>query len=358
MTDRLATDSAPIGNPAPRPLPQYESARVEYQARFDAAREQLKLLATKHVKLVWLRTVCFVVALASFILGYGGDTYRGPLQVVAWLAAIVFLYAIVRHEHLRLQTLMHKSDERLFLRLLARLDRKWAELPETKLLGEFSGLTFADDLDVAGGASLLTLLSLTGTAPGNQTLQSWIANPPSWHEVKQRQASVRLLKDQRDLRLSIIKTVIATSDASGASDRQYGLPAWARSEAWLPRHRFAHALSYIGPALVVGGLVALLVANSSGEQAAGNMAVNAAAITLGLGFLINILVTISWGSWLHDIFLQVTGEHRAVYHMGEVFQAFSQLPRDDGLLSAVRHAAVESPTSRSAGFLAYYGSCD
>ncbi len=318
-------------------------ARSEYEAGVAHARERIAELATKNLSLVWIRTICFVLALICLVFGYAGDEYRGLLQCVGWLAAAGFMLAIVRHEHLRQATLMHKSDQRLFDRLLARLDRRWADLPESKLLPEYAELNFADDLDVAGNASLLTWLNLAGTLPGNRTLQKWIAETPSWQQVFPRQRAVQLLKDQRALRLSIIKTVTASSDGS---EDVYGLPKWAASPAWLPQNVLAHVLSYIGPTLVLAGAAVL----AAGSLWAANSFINTGAILLGLGFLINILVTVFWGSWIHDIFQQVTGQHRAVYQFADVFESFEHLPDDGGLLTDIRQAAIDSPTSARRGF--------
>lgn len=324
-------------------MENFATARAEYEARLARAQEQIAELKTKSTTFVWVRTSTFIVALIGLTLGYGGESLRWFWQILGWLSAVAFLVAIVRHESLRLQMLRHRGDERLFQRLLARLDRNWTQLPEQQLLGEYSDLIFADDLDVAGSASLLSLLNLAGTPPGRRTLQQWLAETPAWPDVCKRQAAVKLLKDRRALRLSIIRTVNASSDGS---EDVYGLPNWANSPPWLPQHRLAHGLSYLGPAMVLGG-AALLAGAIFGQLP---WLVNAGIILLGGGFLINILVTVAWGSWIHDIFQQVTGQHQAVYRFADVFEAFEDLPDDQGLLTDIRRAATESPTSARRGF--------
>jgi len=322
-------------------------ARAEYDTQLALARDQLAILSAQKAKLVWLRTGCFLIAPLCFFLGYAGESYPRVFQTVAWLATAAFLFEIVRHEHLRLRTLMYQSDERLFLRLVSRLDRDWTNIPTMRLLPEFSKLTVADDLDVAGDASLLSLLSLCSTLPGKQTLQGWIAKTPNWLEVQQRQAAVQLLRERRDLRLSIIKTVMASSEGrDDTHESTYGLPNWAVSPNWLSQHRFAVMLSYFGPVLVAAGLIGLALSIGTENEIGSNVS----AIVLGSGFLTNILVTVLWGSWLHGIFLQVTGKHQAAYHLAKVFESFDDLPQDNGLLTEIRRTALESTKSARRGF--------
>lgn len=320
------------------------SARAEYQQHFEFASHRLHELQQRHVVLVWIRTALFAMALVGLFLGYGGASYARVWLTGGWLAFVGFFVAIVWHEHLRLAQLQHQSDQRLFDRLLARLDRNWSELPEERPLDKLSALTCADDLDVAGGASLLSLLSLAGTTPGRHTLQAWLADRPTWQQVERRQRAVQKLIDERPLRLSIIKTVIANCDGE---DDVYRLPQWAASPQWLPRHRVAHGLSYVGPGLIAAGIAAVIwVVGRSEAGALSNVAVG----LLGGGLLINLLVTVLWGSWLHDIFQQATGTHQATFQFASVFRSFAQLPPDGGYLDEIRHITTEREDSAVVGF--------
>lgn len=294
--------------------------------------------------MVWIRTLCFVVAAVCLFLGYGNVGYSFALLTIGWLAVVAFFVAIIWHENLRLAQLRHTSEGRLFERLLARLDRNWTKLPDPELLPEYRDLSCADDLDVAGPASLLSFVSLTGTFPGRRVLQGWLAENPSWSQVQKRQLAVQQLVEQRELRLAIIKTVIANSDGS---EDVYGLPKWAADPAWLPQHRLPHGLSYLGPGLIAAGIVAVLVTLASGER---SILPNVAVGLLGSGLLINLLVTVFWGSWIHDIFQQVTGTHRASFQFADVFRSFSQLPRDGGHLDEIRRVTTESEDCATRGF--------
>jgi predicted ATPase len=300
-------------------------------------------MQTRSRRMVWVRTGLFFTAAIGLLLGYAGVENRGMLLLAGWLAAAGFMVAIVWHEHLRLQVDELTSHQNLFVRLLARLNRDWDALAPQRLLPEFSQLAFTDDLDVGGHASLLQLLNLAGTLPGRRTLQSWLTQVPDWRAVTERQKAVLALRDKRALRLSIIKTVTASSDGS---EDIYGLPKWAEEPRWLPRHRVAHALSWLGPACVAGGAVTLAIGLMSETQAVAN----GGAMALLAGIVVNLLVTIFWGSWIHEIFLRVTGQHRAAFQFSGVFQAFEHLPPDDGLLDGIRQASTEGKQSAVTGF--------
>lgn len=320
-----------------------QTARQSYEASLAHALHAIELLQSRNFRLIWVRTVLFSMAAVGLFLGYFGEFETNLLLILGWLSAAGFFAAIVRHEHLRLARMRHESDANLYRHLLARLDRNWESVPEQKLQAELSGLAFADDLDVGGPASLLGLLCLATTPLGKGTLQNWIAETPSWPVVRERQTAVKALTPERDFRLRVIKTIRSASD--GTED-VYGLPAWGRTPNWLPAHRIAHILSYIGPAIVIGSIAAFVF--FMGQKS--TQLVNIAAISLGVGFVLNILITVFWGSWIHDIFQRVTGEHSAVFQFADVFASFRELPRDDGKLDVIRRIAVEDENCAMTGF--------
>ncbi|GAB5404501.1 MAG: MutS family DNA mismatch repair protein [Aureliella sp.] len=324
----------PIGN---------ESARDEYVASRDAAEMEVESLSQRLTRLVWLRTLLFFVAAGLLLVGYLDSRAPWLVVVLGWLAAFAFLVAIVVNEHYRIEKLRQTAKRAMFLELLARLDRNWQELPEEQLLPENQTLAFADDLDVAGSSSLLALASLAVTRPGKETLQAWIGNVPDWEEVKRRQNAVQALVPERKLRLNLIGELRAASD--GTED-VYGLPSWAESPDWRKEHPIATTFSYIGPACVVLGLVGFVLGAAQGER----WIINASGAVIGIGFAINILLTILCGSWLHDIFQRVTGQHNAVYSFSSVFAAFEKLPSDGDILDQVRQQTTGSATAATTGF--------
>lgn len=318
-------------------------AKAHYQTEKEIAESAIAEIQAKSTTMVWVRAVLFVVSAVSLVLGYLGEFYAALTIPVGWVVGFGFLVAIVRHEALRLSRIQWESNEQLYVHLLARLDRNWEAIRDQQLLPEFESVTYADDLDIAGDASLLSLVSLTGTEAGSQTLQQWLLSAPTDLQLQVRQRAVQKLSSERKLRLEVVKRIRSTD--AGVKDI-YGLPAWGRSPDWLPKHRFAHLLSYVGPTLIGVGLIAWFILLGSEQR----ILINSAACVVGAGLLMSLLLTIFWGGWIHDIFQKVTGEHRAVFEYASVFEMLGQLPDDDGLLSAAKRAATEGNINAVKGF--------
>lgn len=305
-------------------------------------------LSQRQTKMVWLRTILCALALIGLGVGYLTNYSTVPLRLLGWIAGGGFLVAIVLHEHMRLARMQLESDQRLCEHLLARLDRTWEDIPPQELLPEFQTLAYADDLDLAGKAGLLSLVGLARTYPGRRKLQAWMSDPTSWPEILRRQQAVQTLASDRDLRLKVLQSVQSTSTKKF---QPYGLPDWASGEAWLPQHPLAHVLSFIGPGLVIVAILTI----AGGSLAAASQVTITGAILLAAGFLVNIAVTIVWGSWIHDIFQRVTGEHRACHQFAGLFELMSDLPisskgEEKTILDEIRYVASESPKCAVAGF--------
>ncbi|HBE70562.1 MAG TPA: hypothetical protein DDW52_20645, partial [Planctomycetaceae bacterium] len=168
-----------------------ETAYEAYQRLKIAAESENTALEQTMTKLLWLRTALFLST--AFCLGFGYFSSGAPplLRYGGWILAFGFLVAILFHEHFRLRLLACKARQQLYRELIARLDRNWEQVPESELLPEFRDMHIADDLDVAGGASLLSLISLAVTLPGRRCLQSWLAEVPAWEDVRARQSAVQ-----------------------------------------------------------------------------------------------------------------------------------------------------------------------
>ena len=329
MTDRSPANS---GN-----------ARAFYESEKSLAESEIAIIQGKASTMVWVRAVLFVGAATCLILGYFGEFQSAIMLPVGWVFAFGFFVAIVRHEALRLARVRWESNEQLYQHLLARLDRNWSDIADVELLPEYESVIYVDDLDISGDASLLSLISLTGTAAGAKTLQEWLLTAPTKEELHKRQTAVELLAKERGLRLEIVKRIRSTD--SGVKD-VYALPAWAQSADWLPRHRFAHTLSYVAPVLVFAGLALWFILLGSEQR----ILINTAACIVGAGLMLSLLLTIFWGGGIHDIFQKVTGEHKAVFEYATVFEMLGKLPEDDGLLSHAKRVATEGDTNAVQGF--------
>jgi predicted ATPase len=320
------------------------AARERYRERLQQIAATRRRLDERNRLFVILRTVLFFAAAIVLAAGYLGAEPRGILLAIGWSAAALFLVAITAHEHVRLREVTALRQAKLYERLLARLDRRWSDI---SLLGSaYAGRSsLADDLDLFGEASLWQLLGLPGTALGRKTLCQWLLAVPDWAVVRERQAAVKELRDASQERESILERIASITE--GAEDA-VRLAEWAAGPRWLPTHRLAHILSYVGPVLVLCGALALFVATV--PQEANNVAMWIAAGLLGAGLAVNLLLTLGWGSWLHDIFVRVTGPNRDAQQLSHVFEQIGSLPGTSPRIAHIREQASRGERSAVAGF--------
>lgn len=325
-------------------MSESESARDRYSRRMQELAADSRRLADRNGYFVLLRTILFFAAAILLCSGYIGAEPRGLLLTIGWASAALFLAAITAHELLRLTELTAQRQRKLYERLLARLDRRWDHLAAIPS-GATERSALADDLDLFGSASLWQLLVLPSTGFGRQTLCNWLLNVPSWTQLIERQAAVKELRDAALPRERIIDLIATISD--GADDATQ-LAHWAAGPRWLPRHRLAHILSYVGPLLVAVGVVALTLANMQSEPDV--RALWLAVGLLGGGFAVNLLLTLGWGSWLHDIFLKVTGSNRDAQQLSAVFEEIGRLPGSSAIVVQLRERASQGDRSAVHGF--------
>ncbi len=318
-------------------------ARQEYQTQLSAAERTAQEIEKQLATLVWVRTVLFFLSAGCLIFGYFGEVARAINVPLGWLFGAGFLVVIVWNEHRRLAHLSALNDVALFKRLIARLDRRWQELTAVEFLPDAPDLACSDDLDVAGDHGLMALMNLTGTYPGLKQLQDWIAVTPTWPQVKQRQSATRALVPMRDFRLELIRRIANTNFAT---KMPYGLAEWAAKPSWLQQHRFAHGISYLFPAVLIVGAIIMLI----GQQRDDQMWMRVGLGCLATGAIANILITMLWGSWIHDIFQRVCGEHHASSQFAEIFKMMEKLPVDGGILSDSKRIMIQQPDSAVRGF--------
>lgn len=323
---------------------QTGGARERYESRLNDISQLQAQLEKRNGVFVIVRTVLFFGAAILLSAGYLGAEPRGMLLIVGWTLAAAFLVAITAHEHIRLTDVSAARRKKLYERLLARMDRRWDALTVIPSgVAEQSAL--ADDLDLFGPASLWQLLALPSTGFGRKTLGNWILQVPAAAELKARQLAVQQLQPAYAQREEILDSIATISD--DASDAT-ALATWAAEPAWLPAHRVAHLLSWIGPALIVLGVVSFAIANMATEPS--NTSLWIAVGMIGAGLAINLILTMGWGSWMHDIFLRVTGSNRDAQQLSHVFAAIGQLPGNSPILEQIRQSASQGEQSAVEGF--------
>ncbi|MBX3423836.1 MAG: hypothetical protein KF752_19950 [Pirellulaceae bacterium] len=318
-------------------------ARHVYAQRLAEAVGNLSRLQRLLGQLVRIRTLIFAGVVVALFLAYVGQIVPHVLSPLGWSLAVAFLVAIIRNEHLRFRHLESSHDIDFWERMIARIDRNWSRLPAQGWLPEVTPPAYADDLDIAGGCSLLSLLSLAGTHPGQAVLQRWLCDVPTWEQVHQRQNSVQALSSVRDFRLELVRRI---SNIGFGASQPYELVQWAQSPSWLKQHPLAHLLSRVGPGILLSGAGMLACGLWRGIP----WLTNAGFIGLAMGAVTNILVTLLWGGWIHAVFQRVIGQHQATRQFTQVFSMLEQLPNDGGLLQRIRQTCTREPTCAVIGY--------
>ncbi len=220
--------------------------RERYEARGAQLTTQAEALEARSRRLSVLRTVVFLAAFACWV---GADLLDavtlGRAASLILLAGFVVL--VRRHRALRRELRCVDTGREWVRRGLARLDRRFEDLPAPESVQDLAGHPYAVDLDVYGPASLAALLGPVWTPPGRTTLESWLLGPAAPDEILRRQEAVReLAQDWEQREATAVEGALLDAgdpDPGGGGDPfdeflswcegSNTLPAWLPVAAWL-----------------------------------------------------------------------------------------------------------------------------
>jgi hypothetical protein len=143
---------------------------------------------------------------------------------------------------------------------LARLDRRWDDLPLPWTPDVPADHPYAGDLDIVGRASLFQLLDTTATRMGRETLARWLLAPAAAATAESRQGAVADLAPRLELRQEIDLRGRASADEE--ADPEPFL-AWAEGPDGLTDTAWLRWAAWLGP----GALLTLGVADLAGFTA-------------------------------------------------------------------------------------------
>src|SRR5215213_2438305 len=216
--------------------------RLSYETRLGSARVGYGQIDTRWNLVANARLIAFLAAVAAAAWGLWGRVAAG--WALAGLLLGVFAVLAIYHARLgrqraRLATLRAIQEE-----ALARLDRRWSDLPISWVPEVSPDHPYAGDLDIIGRASLFQLLDTTATRMGRETLAAWLLTQADPTVASARKGAVAELAPLLGLRQEI---ELRGRGASGAetdpepflawSEDQHGRGdrAWLRWGAWLGR---------------------------------------------------------------------------------------------------------------------------
>jgi energy-coupling factor transporter ATP-binding protein EcfA2 len=227
--------------------------RLSYETRLGSARVGYERVDARWNLVANARLIAFLVAVAAAAWGLWGRVAAGWALAGFLLGVFVVLaiyHARLGRQRARLATLRAIQEE-----ALARLDRRWSDLPISWVPEVSPDHPYAGDLDIIGRASLFQLLDTTATPMGRESLADWLLTPADPVVATARQGAVAELAPLIDLRQEIELRGRATSDAD--TDPEPFL-AWAEDPHGLGDRTWLRWVAWLGPiAIVVLGVADL-----------------------------------------------------------------------------------------------------
>src|SRR4051794_26219163 len=175
--------------------------RLSYETRLDLASADYARVEARWNLVANARLVAFLGAVAAAAWGLGGRAPAG--WAAAGLLLGIFVVLAVYHARLGKQRARLAALRTIQEEALARVDRRWDDLPMVWVPDVAPDHPYAGDLDIVGRASLFQLLDTTATRMGRESLARWLLAPSETGVATARQGAVAELAPLLDLRQEI-----------------------------------------------------------------------------------------------------------------------------------------------------------
>lgn len=298
-----------------------------YRQRVDGFSATENRWAVRERWISQLRLATFIAAVALFIQGVNSGHGR-PWYQAAGAALVGFYAAVVCHELIRRQALRSRILRQINEQAIARLERNWAALPETRVDVPPQHRATVADLDLFGHASLYHFLCSANTPVGIRVLRDWLVEPASPEEIARRQQAVAELAQHLDWRQTL------NLEGRLLADRGKGTEAfveWAEGSPWLAARPWLLWPIRILSAVPVLALVAIACQLVSAEH--GGTAIVAVVF-------LNILLTGALGGKAQDIFALIHLRRGAVARYVRLFRLMAAMPHASDELDGVHREAM------------------
>jgi hypothetical protein len=194
----------------------------EYVQRLSSRRLRIAHFEKIHI---WLGNVRLILAVMFVVAAWA--SFGRHYFSAWWLALFVVAFTGVASRHSRIlrERELAERAAAFYERGLARIEDRWAGSGETGEHYDDPHHVYASDLDLFGNASLFQLLSIARTRMGEDTLAHWLLAPARVEQILERQAAVRELSDQIDLR----EDLAVLGEDIGVGVHPEALLRWAES---------------------------------------------------------------------------------------------------------------------------------
>jgi hypothetical protein len=290
------------------------SPRDWYRRQFDERSEQLAQLQRRDLWLTRSRVATFLPAIVLTLLGFADRSVLGPCLLAAALFVAAFILVVRIHERLLRQ--LNEVQQRLAMHQtqLARLERRWSDVPPCPVELSPGGAVVANDLDLFGHASLFHLISQAHTPFGRETLRDWLLTPASPSQIVERQQAVAHLagasatREEIDLRGRLLGSHEAGTRA---------FVDWAEEPGFLATRPWLLAFARCSSIT----LLLTLVAGLAGVVSAATAFLAIAAIAA-----IHLLLLVVYGGRVYDSIDRVASRNHDIHQYHPLFEIIASLP--------------------------------
>jgi hypothetical protein len=305
--------------------------RDEYQRKVAECADGLAARRRQDLWLGRLRVVTFLPAIGLAYFGLVLVTASAGWLIAAAILVAAFMVVVRVHE----QALCAAAELRQRLAInetqLARLDRRWDQVPTANVEVPPQYQSVADDLDLFGNASLFQLISQAHTPFGRDTLRDWLLRPAPVAEIKDRQQAVTFLAPSADIREEICLRgrMLSANDASTLAfvDWAEG-PSLLRSRPWLKW------LTRISASILVLLLLGAL---------AGVIPAEAAFLTITAVTFLHILINALYGGRVYDVLDRVGARSHDIRQYRPLFETIADFPHDIPLFAKLHAHMGQTP---------------
>jgi hypothetical protein len=303
--------------------------RHPYETRLAAANAGYEHVNARWNRVANLRLVAFVIAAAAAAWGLWGRAPLGwPLAAVflVLFVALALYHARLGRERERLATLRAIEEE-----AIARIERRWNDLPAPWLPAVSTEHPYATDLDIIGHASLFQLLNTTATRMGRETLAAWLLYPTAAATATARQGAVADLAPRLDERQEI--ELRGCAAANQEADPEPFL-TWAEQSDGLAALRWLRWYAWLGPL----ALLALAAADRLGLTAYPFWAIP---------LLGNLLIGSTAARRAYATIAGVVADHRAIAAYAGQIELLATADFSDPLLHSLQESLGRGETPPS-----------
>lgn len=169
-----------------------------------------------------IRFAAFVVALVPWVVAEFNTSIPDSVGFASIPLLVVFAVLVARHRRLKDRLVRASVAEELALEGVARIERRWNDLPPPPERPGWAGPehAWAADLDVYGRASLRALMGPTRTPMGRTRLDAWLTEDADFTAAAERQPAVQEMSGLHEVReAAAVEATLVDPVEEGAVER-------------------------------------------------------------------------------------------------------------------------------------------